>query len=272
MTSYFSWTDAKKLEFATLVHKKQGHMKTDVSYKVKWETILTELKAKENFSDLSIKSTALQTTFDRFQEAVLKECGISEEGANLSGLPAAASEYVKLIVSMAEEEHKRSFVAKNKKNEKVKIQKGLLTHEIKALASQGESFNLAADQKSDSPSADQRSDSSSPSADDKDSKTSGSSGERKEKGPSSRQSSSYSSKGGKNFVDKFAESMEALTEENEAMKTLEQEEKAMNLRHKEIEFQDRQEEKRRRLELDARSLALQERQLAVMELLLKGGR
>ena len=58
-------------------------------------------------------------------------------------------------------------------------------------------------------------------------------------------------------MDKFAESMEALTEENEAMKTLEQEEKAiMNLRHKEIEFQDRQEEKRRRLELDARSLAL----------------
>ena len=92
-------------------------MKTDVSYKVKWETILTELKAKENFSDLSTKYTALQTTFDRFQEAVLKECGISEEGANLSGLPADASEYVKLIVSMAEEGHKRSFVAKNKKTQ-----------------------------------------------------------------------------------------------------------------------------------------------------------
>ena len=59
-------------------------MKTDVSYKVKWEKVLTELKAKENFSDLSIKYTALENTFERFQEAVLKDCGISEEGANLS--------------------------------------------------------------------------------------------------------------------------------------------------------------------------------------------
>jgi protein-tyrosine-phosphatase len=100
-------------------------MKTDVSYKVKWETILTELKAKENFSDLSIKSTALQTTFDRFQEAVLKECGISEEGANLSGLPAEPSAYVKLIVSMAEKEHKRAHQAERKDIKKKTFQKGL---------------------------------------------------------------------------------------------------------------------------------------------------
>ena len=195
MTSHFRWTDAKELEFVKLVYKNQGHIKSDVSYKEKWEGILTELKSQEGFKDLSIKYPALQQKFKQIQK----------------------------------------------------------THEVKALASQRESFNLAADQKSDSssPSADQRSDSSSPSADDKDSKTSSSSGEGKEKGPSS---SSSSSKGG---MDKFTESME---EKNEAiMKTPEEEEKAMNLRHKEIEFQDRQEEKRRRLELVARCLAFVEK-------------
>jgi hypothetical protein len=86
-SSYFSWTEAKKYEFACLVQKEYGHRKTDVSYKIKWETILTKLKAKPNFSELSIKAPALQNAFERFKEQVLKECGISEEGANLSGLP-----------------------------------------------------------------------------------------------------------------------------------------------------------------------------------------
>ena len=112
MTSYFNWTEAKKYEFICLVQKESGHRKTDVSYKIKWETILTKLKAKSNFLELSIKAPALQNTFERFKDQVLKECGISEEGANLSGLPEEASEYVKLIVAMAEEEFKRSIEAK----------------------------------------------------------------------------------------------------------------------------------------------------------------
>ena len=81
-------------------------MKTEETYNVKWEKILTKLKEKSNFSELSIKAPALRNTFERFKDAV---CGISEEGANLSGLKAEASAYVQLIVSMAEEEHKRAY-------------------------------------------------------------------------------------------------------------------------------------------------------------------
>ena len=68
MTSYFNWTEAKKYEFICLVQKENGHRKTDVSYKIKWETILTKLKDKTNFSELSIKAPALQNTFERFKE------------------------------------------------------------------------------------------------------------------------------------------------------------------------------------------------------------
>ena len=91
MASYFNWTDANKYEFAALVHKEHGHMKTEETYNVKWEKILTKLKEKSNFSELKIKAPALRITFERFKDAVLKECGISEEGANLSGLKAPIS-------------------------------------------------------------------------------------------------------------------------------------------------------------------------------------
>ena len=262
MTSYFNWTETKKYEFICLVQKENGHRKTDVSYKIKWETILTKLKDKTNFSELSIKAPALQNTFERFKDQVLKECGISEEGANLSGLPAEASEYVKLIVAMAEEELKRSVEAKSSANKKKTIQKGLLTHEVKALKSQGQSFNLADD--STIPVATVGGNTTVESDLSPDSNSSSSSADTK----AGSRSGVVQVMRGKNFMDKFTESIAALTEDDQQAKELEKQCKEMELRHKDQEFQDRQEEKRRRLELDERTIALQERQLAVFEALL----
>lgn len=262
-SSYFSWTEAKKYEFACLVQKEYGHMKTDVSYKTKWETILTKLKAKTNFSELSIKSNALQNTFERFKDQVLKECGISEEGANLSGLPEEASEYVKLIVALAEEEFRRSEAAKNAAKKTKKFQKGLLTHEVKALTSQGQSFHLD-DQ---IPVATVGSSTTVGSELSPDSNSSSSSSSSADPKAGSRSGGVHVTRG-KNFMDRFAESIAALTEDDQDAKELEKQAKEMELRHKDQEFQDRQEEKRRRLELDERAIALQERQLAVFEALL----
>jgi hypothetical protein len=57
-------------------------MKNEETYNVKRERILTKLKEKSKFSGLIIKAPALRNTFERFKDdAVLKECGISEEGA-----------------------------------------------------------------------------------------------------------------------------------------------------------------------------------------------
>ena len=244
-------------------------MKTEETYNAKWEKILSKLKEKSNFSELSIKSSALRNTYERFKDAVLKEHGISEEGANLSGLPEEPSAYVKLIVSMAEEEHKRAHQAERKDKKKKTFQKGLLTHEVLALTTQGKTFiNLddpiitksgdcdAANEKEGSPSL---SPSSSITVPETSSKRSVVEDQKKKPSPP---------KVGKTFMDKFAETMAAFNEEDASTLQLENQAREMELRHKEQEFQDRQEEKRRRLELEERGMALQERQLAVMEALL----
>ena len=263
MASYFNWTDANKYEFAALVHKEHGHMKTEETYNVKWEKILNKLKEKSNFSELSIKAPALRNTFERFKDAVLKECGISEEGANLSGLKAEASAYVQLIVSMAEEEHKRAYQAERKDKKKKTIQKGLLTHEVLALTTQGKPFINLDDPitKSDASEMDSSSPSSSTSSITVPADNSSQTTVDKKKKPSQP-------KVGKTIVDKFTEAMTSIAQDDESTLQLENQAKEMELRYKEQEFQDRQEEKRRRLELEERSMALQERQLAVMEALL----
>jgi hypothetical protein len=237
-------------------------MKTEETYNVKWEKILTKLKEKSNFSELSIKAPALRNTF---KDAVLKECGISEEGANLSGLKAEASAYVQLIiVSMAEEEHKRAYQAERKDKKKMTIQKGLLTHEVLALTTQGKPFINLDDPitKSDVSEKDSSSPSSTTSSITVPADNSSQTTVDKKKKPSQ-------SKMGKTIVDKFTEAMTSIAQDDESTLQLEnQQAKEMELRYKEQEFQDRQEEKRRRLELEERSMALQERQLAVMEALL----
>jgi len=264
MASYFNWTDANKYEFAVLVHKENGHMKTEETFNAKWDKIHARLKEKPNFSDLNIKSPALRNTFERFKDAVLKECGISEEGANLSGLPAEPSAYVKLIVSMAEEEHQRALAAARKDKKKKTIQNGLLTHEVLALTTQGKTFinlddpiTMIGDSK-----ASEDSSSSSPSLSTSSITVADSSEKKiKEKKPSPP-------KVGKTFMDRFADTIAGIAEDDAKTLDLEHQAKEMELRHKEQEFQDRQEEKRRRLELEEKSMALQERQLAVMEALL----
>jgi len=258
MTSYFNWTEAKKYEFACVVQKEKGHMKTDKSFKVKWTAILKSLKDKPSFSDLSIKYNALQNTFERFKEAVLKDCGISEEGANLSGLPEETPEYIKLMVCLAEQAYKQEQSSKTASTKKRTIQKGLLTHEAKELSNQGRSFNLddpitASGGSKSSGSGDQLLNTSPLSSDSNDDKSS---------------TVLRQVQRSKTFLEKFSESLAEMTKDDAVTLELENQEKAMELRHKEQEFQDRQEEKRRRLEMDARSLALQERQLALMEALL----
>ena len=237
-------------------------MRTNVSFKDKWDKILSILKAKPGFTELSIQSTALKNTYLRFKETVLKECGISEEGANLSGLPEEASEYVKLVVCMAKQEFTRAQTFKSDVKKKKKFMKGLLTHEVNALTNQGASFHLDEDVEDDGHVEVVEGSLPSDLSPDSNVSASSSSGD-------SRKNSSSSRSGGKTFMDKFADSMAQLTEEDPEERALQKRKLDMELRHKEQEFLDRQEERKRRLELDAKSLALQERQLALMEAMLQ---
>lgn len=101
---YFNWTETCKLKLATVVQKYNGHLKSGESMKDKWEKIHSKIESDSMFTGLSIKQDALKNQFNRFKEAVLKECGISKEGANLSGLPEEASAYTKLMITLAQQE------------------------------------------------------------------------------------------------------------------------------------------------------------------------
>ena len=168
----------------------------------------------------------------------------------------------------------RDKASKADVKKKKKFAKGLLTHEVNALAGQGASFNLEGggeeqEEQLEHDAADEGCASDlSP-----DSNAGSSRSDSQKKSSSSRSSvASIPVRGGKTFMDRFADSMALLTEEDPADLELERRKKEMELRHKEKEFEDQQDEKRRRLVLDekAQSLqekahALQERQLAFME-------
>jgi hypothetical protein len=110
---YFDWTEEKNYTLALLVLKYKGYKTTDIKQLEKWETILDKIKTKPGFDDLAIKPIPLQTHFKRMQVETLRACGISMEGANLSGLEEEPSELVKLLINMAEE------VSKEKKHHEV---------------------------------------------------------------------------------------------------------------------------------------------------------
>ena len=83
--------------------------------KGKWEMVLTRLKTNypikdgpgtDDFALLDIVPVALQNHFKRNMKEIMKKHGISEEEANLSGLPELPSEYESLMITMAKDEFK----------------------------------------------------------------------------------------------------------------------------------------------------------------------
>ena len=77
----------------------------------------------------------MQTSFQRFLKDVLKDAGISEEGANLSGLDDP-TEYQKIMIDMAKEIHGLKETKRQKKEKDDKKRKEILTHENDYLLQQ----------------------------------------------------------------------------------------------------------------------------------------
>jgi hypothetical protein len=118
---YFNWTEQRKHRFACIVQKYDGHKKTAETMKDKWAKILSKVESEQDmFVGLSIKQDALKNQFDRLKQQVLKECGISEEGANLSGLPEEGSEYQNMMICLAKEDWQ---VENSKKDRKDKFRR-----------------------------------------------------------------------------------------------------------------------------------------------------
>ena len=133
---YFDWTEEKNYTLALLLLKYKGYKTTDIKQLEKWETILDKIKTKPGFDDLAIKPIPLQTHFKRMQEETLRACGISMEGANLSGLEEEQSELVKLLINMAEDLSKEKKHKGNGKKKKAEKNKAMTIYEKLQLAEQ----------------------------------------------------------------------------------------------------------------------------------------
>jgi len=250
---YCRWTDAMKLRLVKLTHKYKGYIKTDDNFKEKW-TIICE-KLLIDYPDLIIKPAALQNQFWRFSDQSLKDLGISEEGANLSGLPETCGEFEKLVVTMAHEVYQTEKSKKAQKAKKAKIQKALLTHEKEALLEQGSmkgtpsvsttSTALFLSEKEDDGISFSLETLSASAASNQVSTSGGSASEKK---------------AGKSFLDKFnAQVIDLLKDESDNEDRIAA--KKQKLDHTEREMKLREEDQKKQLTFQERMLKFQEDQL-----------
>lgn len=135
---YSAWPERKQYLLAEAVCKRKAYIRTTDKFTDKYDRVISDLKKHPEglFTSTKLSFPAIQNTFKRFQATVLKQVGISEEGANISGLPEKPTEYQTLMINMAEEvaNAKRKRV-KAKVGEKRK-QKSMLTHERTGLQKQ----------------------------------------------------------------------------------------------------------------------------------------
>jgi hypothetical protein len=129
----FKWSEEMAYKLAKLVLRHKGYKRTELTMKDKWSSILSELKRDEVFHDLNISWESLQNAFRRNCEKVLKDAGISEEGANLSGLPEQPSDYQTLVINMAEEVAKEKDKSKRAAAKRKFEQEVMKSHEMASL-------------------------------------------------------------------------------------------------------------------------------------------
>ena len=87
------WSQEEQLDLAKVVMRFKGYKNTELTYEQKFTMIVSNLiTEKPKYAAFGLKPLTLQQAFKRQQEVTLKALGISEEGANLSGLPEDISE------------------------------------------------------------------------------------------------------------------------------------------------------------------------------------
>ena len=147
---YFKWNKDLEHVLAKEVFRAHAYKNTkDSSMKVKWQIVLTRLKATYpvkdgdqsiDFTDLDITAIALQNHFKRIMEDLEKKAAI-EEGANLSGLLEVPSELDSLLMHMSKEADKVKHLKKRDKEKKKAERKVNETINKEELLKQGQLSN-----------------------------------------------------------------------------------------------------------------------------------
>jgi hypothetical protein len=137
---FIRWTTDMKYKLAFYTSKFEAYIKTDDLMADKWKKVLEALMKDsafdENFKMNPPEAETLATTFKRNKAEVLKELGISEEGANLSGLEGEPTPYQLLMINMEEEIQKYSNKKKEEKEKEKKKKAAIFTHEQDLLRNQ----------------------------------------------------------------------------------------------------------------------------------------
>ena len=139
---------------ATQASKTEAYKKTATKMETKWSAVLAEcLRNQLIFSDWNEAPPSwetLQTAFGKWTKDVLKKYGISEEGANLSGLEEDPGDFDKLILSMAEDNAKGKKEKAEKQEQENKRKQELEDTEYQFLK-QSVSVLVSKEEETDSP-------------------------------------------------------------------------------------------------------------------------
>jgi hypothetical protein len=128
------WTPMREMTLVTVVMKYKAHKKTkEATMEDKWGLVSQELSLHGSFAEFKLDAKKSVETFkkkySRLRSDVEKRYSLTEEGANLSGLPETASEveqilYNIIVDQLTTEREKAVVTAKQKKREA-----SMLTHE-----------------------------------------------------------------------------------------------------------------------------------------------
>ena len=100
----FMWTDFAMKLLINAAYKQEAYKKTAINMDKKWELVRAELTLHPTFrtwTDMSAKN--LRQKFNRFKDDTSKKYALDQEGANLSGLDAEASDCDHLMIGILQE-------------------------------------------------------------------------------------------------------------------------------------------------------------------------
>lgn len=135
---YINWTDHLELYLVNSALKHKAYKRTEIKKDDKWNNVASDIIVAFLAMSGMIKGTVAKKKFERMWDDCGKKYALTEEGANLSGLPDKASPVEKILISMIIEVEKTKTV-REQQNEKEKkrersmmgIEKTILTqHQV----------------------------------------------------------------------------------------------------------------------------------------------
>ena len=128
------WSEQKELALVTLVLKHKAYKKTDKKKEEKWAAVKQELFQLACFQgDPECSVSNIAKKYERMESDISKRFSLTQEGANLSGLPEHCSEMEHTIYSMVVEKLNTQREKEELSKKEQARENSMLTHETNIL-------------------------------------------------------------------------------------------------------------------------------------------